>query len=535
MAAADHDIDVVVVGAGFSGLYTLWRLRGEGFRVRLVDAAPAAGGVWWWNSYPGARVDSHWPNYELSLEAVWRDWYWTERFPGRDELCAYFEHVVEVLELAPDLELGRRVLTTDFDAATATWTTVLDDGRRLRSRYVVLAIGFAAEPYVPDLPGLDSFAGECHHTARWPAGGVEVAGRRVGVIGTGASGVQAVQTVAPVAAELTLFQRTPVIALPMGQRRLTKEEQDEAKAGFAGFFARRRVGRGGFGDFARREVSALSVSDEERRAVYEEAWAAGGLHLWGASFVDIILDEKANRTAYDFWREKTLPRIVDPALVELLAPAEPPYAFGTKRPSLEQGYYEAFAQPNVHLVDIRSTPIERVTATGVRTTAGEHELDVLVLATGFDANTGGILRLDLRDVEGRSVRERWADGVDTHLGLAIPGVPNLFMLYGPQSPTAFWNGPTCAEVQGDWLTDLLVHLRDRGAMTIDATDEAARAWTKEVDAFGEATLLGQTDSWYMAANVPGKRRQLLNYPGTDQYRAHLDDCVADGYSGFVIT
>jgi len=269
--------------------------------------------------------------------------------------------------------------------------------------------------------------------------------------------------------------------------------------------------------------------------VYEEAWAAGGLHLWGGSFADILLDEAANRTVYDFWREKTLPRIPDPDLAALLAPEEPPYPFGTKRPSLEQGYYEAFARPDVHLVDLRATPVEEVTATGIRTAVAHHDLDVLVLATGFDANTGGIARLDLHDVDGRSLRERWAGGVDTHLGIAIPGVPNLFMLYGPQSPTAFWNGPTCAEVQGDWLADLLVHLRSRGATTIDATADAARAWTREVDVFAEVTLLGGTDSWYMAANVPGKRRQLLNHPVTDQYRTHLEACAAGGYTGFVIS
>jgi cyclohexanone monooxygenase len=529
------DLDVLIVGAGFCGIYALWRLRGEGFRVRAVDAAPHPGGVWWWNAYPGARVDSHWPNYELSLEAVWRDWYWTERFPGRDELCAYFEHAVDALGLASQLDLGRRVVAADFDPDGAAWTVELDDGGRVRSRHVVLATGFAAEPYVPDLPGLDSFAGACHHTARWPTDGVDLAGRRVGVLGTGASGVQVVQTVAGVAAELTVFQRTPVIALPMGQRPLSKEEQDEAKAGFPDFFARRRVGRGGFADLGGHDAPALSVSEEERRAVFEEAWAAGGLHLWGGSFADILLDEAANRTVYDFWREKTLPRLPDPRLADLLAPEEPPYPFGTKRPSLEQGYYEAFARPDVHLVDLRATPIEAVTPTGVRTTAGHHDLDVLVLATGFDANTGGILRLDLRDLSGRSVRERWATGVDTHLGVAIPGVPNLFMLYGPQSPTAFWNGPTCAEVQGDWLTDLLVHLRDRGSTTIDATVDAARAWTAEVDLFADVTLLGRTDSWYMAANVPGKRRQLLNHPVTEQYRQHLAESAAAGYPGFVVS
>jgi cyclohexanone monooxygenase len=529
------DVDVVIVGAGFCGLYALWRLREEGFRARVVDAASGNGGVWHWNAYPGARVDSHWPNYELSLEAVWRDWYWNERFPGRDELCRYFDHVVGVLGLEPDVELGRRVTTAEFDPSCAVWTTVLDDGRSITSRYVILGIGFAAEPYVPALPGLADFSGPCHHTARWPQDGLDLSGRRVGVFGTGATGVQVVQEAAKVADELTVFQRTPAMALPMGQRPLTRDEQDRAKEAFPEFFARRRVGRGGFGDMPAQDKGALEVGDDERRAVYDEAWAAGGLHFWAGTFTDIMIDEVANRTAYDYWRAKTLPRIADPRVAELLAPEQPPYPFGTKRPPLEQGYYEAFNQPNVHLVDVRSTPVERVLPNGVRTASGEHELDVLVLATGFDANTGGLVRLDLHDTEGRSVRERWAGGVDTHLGVAIPGVPNLLMLYGPQSPTAFWNGPTCAEVQGDWVVDLLVHLRGCDDATIEATEDAARSWTAEVDVFAEVTLLGRTDSWYMAANVPGKRRQLLNHPSSEQYRQRLEDCAAQGYEGFVIT
>jgi cyclohexanone monooxygenase len=530
----DLDFDVVIVGAGFCGLYALWRLRGEGFRVRVVDASAGNGGVWHWNAYPGARVDSHWPNYEFSLESVWRDWYWDQRFPGREELCRYFDHAVGVLELGSDMELGRRVVTADFDPSSASWSTLLDDGRSITSRYVILAIGFAAEPYVPDLPGLSDFSGECHHTARWPQRGVDLSGRRVGVFGTGATGVQVVQEVAKVAADLTVFQRTPAMALPMGQRHLTRAEQDQAKESFPEFFARRRVGRGGFGDMAARDVGALDVDDDERRAIYDEAWAAGGLHFWAGTFVDIVLDEAANRTAYEYWREKTVHRIADPRVAEQLAPRQPPYPFGTKRPPLEQGYYEAFNQDHVHLVDLRATPLERILPTGVRTAAGDHDLDVLILATGFDANTGGVLRLDLRDTGGRSLRDRWADGVETQLGVAIPGVPNLLMLYGPQSPTAFWNGPTCAEVQGDWVTDLLVHLRARGDATIDATEDAARQWTTELDLFGEATLLGRADSWYMGANIPGKRRQLLNHPSSERYRERLEECAAVGYSGFRI-
>ncbi len=533
--ADEVDLDVVIVGAGFCGLYALWRLRGDGFRARVFDAAPAPGGVWHWNAYPGARVDSHWPNYEFSMESVWRDWYWDERFPGRDELRRYFDHAIDTLALAPDIEMGRRVESVAFDSASGTWSSLLDDRRCVRSRYLVLALGFATTPYVPDLPGLAQFAGVCHHTARWPQDDVDLAGRRVGVLGTGASGVQVVQEVAKVAAEVTVFQRTLNMALPMGQRRLTRAEQDDAKAGFPAFFARRRVGNGGFGDMERHERGALEVSDAERRAVYEKAWAAGGLHLWGGSFTDILVTEAANRTVYDFWREKALERIDRDEVAEVLAPEVPPYPFGTKRPSLEQGYYEAFNQANVHLVDLRRTPIERITTSGIETSAGEHQLDVLVLATGFDANTGGLLHLDLHDTDGTAIANRWREGVETHLGLSIPGVPNMLMLYGPQSPTAFWNGPTCAEVQGDWIAELLGRARADGWATFACTAEAAKDWTAQLDALGDATLLGAADSWYMAANIPGKRRQLLNYPSGQQYLVVLEECAADGYRGFVFS
>ena len=530
--SSSQELDALVVGAGFSGLYLLHRLRAEGFAVRLVEASDGVGGVWQNNRYPGARVDSHVPNYEYSLEEVWRDWTWTERFPGRDELVAYFDHVVGVLDLAPDIDLDTRVASARFDAASHRWT-VTTDTDRYDTRYLMLCTGFGSKPYVPDVPGLDGFAGTWHHTALWPAEGVRVADRRIGVIGTGASGVQVVQELAPEAAHLTVFQRSPVMAIPMRQQRLDPAEQEAAKAVYPEVFRRRSASPSSFSDIQRLEVSALEVSSAERAAVYEEAWRKGGFHFWAGTFSDILLDEAANRTAYEFWRDKTRQRIDDPAVAELLAPTDPPYPFGTKRPSLEQNYYECFNQQNVDLVDLRATPIDTVTAGGVRTTEREIELDLLVLATGFDANTGGLTAIDIRDRDGVSLADRWSTGVDTHLGMAVDGFPNMLFLYGPQSATAFCNGPVCAEFQGDWVTDLLVRLRDHGQTVFDVLPETGPAWSEELAFIADATLLGRTDSWYMGANVPGKPRQLLNYPSPGMYVDRLRQCAATGYDGFV--
>jgi cation diffusion facilitator CzcD-associated flavoprotein CzcO len=527
--------DVLIVGAGFSGLYSLYRLRNAGHAVRLVEAGGDVGGVWWSNRYPGARVDSHVPNYEYSLPEVWRDWTWSERFPGREELLAYFHHVVDVLDLSRDIDLHTRVDTARFDEERQRWSVEAASGATYDARYLLMCTGFGSKPYVPDLPGLSDFEGICHHTAAWPEEGVDLRDRRVGVVGTGASGVQVVQEAAREARQLTVFQRTPVTALPMQQRRLDRAEQEAAKSGYPEMFRRRNEPPGSFEDIHRLDVGALDVSPERRTAVYEDAWTRGGFHFWAGTFSDILIDPDANRTAYDFWRDKTRARIDDPTTAEVLAPTDPPYPFGTKRPSLEQDYYECFNQPNVELVDLRSTAIETITRTGVRTTAGDHDLDVLVLATGFDANTGGLTAVDLCGRDGRSLAEQWSDGVDTHMGMAVHGFPNMLMLYGPQSTTAFCNGPVCAEIQGDWVADFFDHLRRHDLVAFEPTAESGHAWSAYLAMIADVTLFGRTDSWYMGANIPGKRRQLLNLPLSDAYLERLQQCADQGYDGFVLT
>lgn len=534
-------LDALIIGAGFHGLYQLHRLRERGFTVQLVEDGAELGGTWYWNCYPGARVDSHVPNYEFSLREIWEDWNWTERFPSWQELRAYFRHVDDKLELSPDVRFNTRVSGAEFDPDHNEWRIEFVEHPagaarprtgQIRSRFLLPCTGFASKPYVPDFPGLDRFAGPCHHTARWPQNGIDMTGKRVGVIGTGASGVQVIQEAAKIAAHVTVFQRTPMMALPMQQHRYDAAEQTHMKESYPEAFRQRAASQSSYHDIKVDPRSALEVSAEQRRALFEDAWRKGGFHFWAGTFRDVLNDLGANRLAYEFWRDKTRARIHDPALADKLAPMEPPHPFGAKRPSLEQGYYEVFNQDNVTLVDLHGTPIREITTTGVRTDQHLHELDVLVLATGFDAATGGLTRMALRGTTSRTLADTWADGVETHLGIAVPGFPNLLMLYGPQSPCAFCNGPTCAELQGDWVVECLCHLREAGLTRIEATRAAAEAWTRHMDEVAARSLLSQADSWYMGANIPGKPRQLLHHPGPQEYMAYCRDSAARGYDGF---
>jgi cation diffusion facilitator CzcD-associated flavoprotein CzcO len=528
-------LDALIIGAGFSGIYLLHALRQRGFDVRLFEAGADLGGIWYWNCYPGARVDSHVPNYEFSLEELWRDWNWTERFPAWDELRRYFHHVDRKLDLSRDIRFDSRVTAAHFDTAANHWQIECADGHRVRARFFIPCTGFAAKAYIPELPGLERFAGPCVHTAHWPQDGLDLGGRRVGVIGTGASGVQVIQEAGKVASQLTVFQRTPNLALPMQQQLLDEPMQRAMKANYPEWFRLRALAGGGLFDIVPDPRSALEVSAEERRAVFESAWQKGGFHYWASTFIDIGRNREANQLAYEFWREKTRARIKDPIVAEKLAPTESPHPFGAKRPSLEQWYYEVFNQDNVTLVDVREEPIAEITATGVRAGRRHHELDILVLATGFDASTGGLTQIDIRGASGRTLLDTWSDGVQTHLGFGIPDFPNLLMLYGPQSPTAFCNGPTCAELQGDWVADCLGHLRDRGLTRISATAAAGESWTQHMAELAAETLLPFAESWYMGANIPGKRRQLLHHIGVQEYLAFCRESAANGYSGFELS
>ena len=532
---AIEDLDVIVVGAGFAGLYLLDRLRSMGMEVQVFEAGGGLGGVWYWNCYPGARVDSPGPIYQYSRDDVWRKWQFSELYPSWQELRDYFRYVDEKLGLSRDIRFNRRVNQAQFDPAHNRWIVRSSDGSVASARHLVLCTGLSAKPYIPDLPGLSDFAGERHHTALWPQQGLDMAGKRVGVIGTGASGVQVAQEAAGVAAHLTVFQRTPNLALPMRQKKLDEDAIRRMKEKYPEMFDRRAKTFAGF-DYDVLAKSALEVSDDERQATFERLWEIGGFAPWIGSFNDILLNEEANRAAYKFWRDKTLKRIKDPAVAEILAPAEPLHPFGVKRPSLEQHFYEIFNQPDVSLVDLRTNPIERVTRSGIRTAAGEHELDILVLATGFDAVTGGLTSIDIRGTEGETLKEKWANGVCAQLGMAAAGFPNLLFVYGPQSPNGFCNGPTCAELQGDWIVRLLDHLRQGNYTRVEATVPAEEAWRAQVLALADATLFPRADSWYLGANIPGKPREMLSFTGgLPAYLAKCRESAERGYEGFALS
>jgi cation diffusion facilitator CzcD-associated flavoprotein CzcO len=532
---AVEELDVLVVGAGFAGLYLLDRLRRLGMTVEVFEAGDGLGGVWYWNCYPGARVDSPGPIYQYSRDDVWRKWQFSELYPSWQELRDYFRYVDQRLGLSRDIRFNRRVNAAQFDPAHNHWIVRSSDGSVASARYLVLCTGLSAKPYIPDLPGLNDFAGERHHTALWPQHGLDMHGKRVGVIGTGASGVQLAQEAAGAAAHLTVFQRTPNLALPMRQRKLDDNTIRRMKEKYPEMFDRRTKTFAGF-DYDILAKSALEVSDDERQATFERLWEIGGFAFWIGSFNDILLNEEANRAAYKFWRDKTRARINDRAVAEILAPTEPIHPFGVKRPSLEQNFYEIFNQPNVNLVDLRTTPIERVTRSGIKTSAGEHDLDVLVLATGFDAVTGGLTSIDIRGTQGETLRDKWAKGVRAHLGMAVAGFPNLIFVYGPQSPNGFCNGPTCAEVQGDWIARLLNHLRQRNYTRVEATAPAEEAWRAQVVALADATLFPRADSWYFGANIPGKLREMLAFTGgLPAYIAKCNESAERGYDGFAIS
>ena len=530
-----EEIDVLVVGAGFAGLYQLHNLRKLGFSVKIHEAAPGLGGCWYWSCYPGARVDSHVPVYEYSMKELWQGWNWSERFPGGEELREYFDYVDKKLDLSKDIEFNKRVTAAEFDQKSTLWHVQAEDGSSIQARYLLLCTGFAAKPFIPEFPGIEEFEGECHHTALWPQEGLDLNNKRVGIIGTGASGVQVAQEASKQASHLTVFQRTPILALAMQQQKLDEETQRVNKESYPEAYQKRNESFGGF-DIDSNFVSALSVSPEERDAVYEDTWQKGGFHFWVGTFFDVLMNEEANLTAYEFWRKKVRARINDPALAEKLAPTVPPHPFGVKRPSLEQDYYDAFNQDNVGLVDLRESPIEKITSKGVKTKDGEIDLDVLVMATGFDAVTGGLTQIDIKGTQGKTLKQKWEKGVRTHLGIATAEFPNLLIIYGPQSPGGFCNGPTCAEVQGDWIIKCLGAMRDKGFKRIEATESAENTWNDHVEMLLGMTLFPKADSWYMGANIPGKPRQLLMYPGGLQlYLTQCNESAANNYQGFVLS
>lgn len=531
-----EELDVLVIGSGFAGIYQLHRLRNLGHSVKIFEAGSALGGIWYWNCYPGARVDTEGPIYQFAYQDLWKDWEYKELYPDWSEVREYFDYVDRKLDISRDVRFNTRVESAEFDTERNQWVVRSSDGVTTRCTYLVPCLGFASKPYVPTIPGLDSYRGISHHTGLWPQDGVDLTGKRVAVIGTGASGVQVIQEAASDAADVTVFQRTPNLAIPMGQRTLTPADQAAIKAELPERFASRASTFAGF-DYDFTPINAVDLPEQERTAGYEELWEKGGFRFWLATFQDTLFDQKSNDYAYTFWRDKVRARIKDPLLAEKLAPTDPIHPFGVKRPSLEQNYYDVYNQDNLHLVDLNETPIETVTERGIRTADGtEREFDVIVLATGFDSVSGGLTRLDIRGTDGTLLRDKWADGISAHLGVATAGFPNLLFVYGPQSPSGFCNGPTCAEIQGEMIVEIVEHLLCNGHQRIESTPEADQAWSEHVAELVGPTLFTKAKSWYMGANIPGKAIQSLNYPGgLPLYQEKYAESKANGYAGFRIS
>ncbi|GAA4831631.1 NAD(P)/FAD-dependent oxidoreductase [Saccharopolyspora rosea] len=523
-------VDVAVVGAGFAGLYLLHRLRGLGLSARCFETAPDVGGTWYWNRYPGARCDVRSVDYSYSFdEGLQQDWDWSERYSAQPEVLSYLRHVAERFDLRRSITFRTRIVAAHYDEESATWTLHGEDGERARARFCVMATGCLSVPKRPEIPGLGSFVGAVYHSARWPEMGVDLAGRRVGVFGTGASGVQMIPLLAEQASRLTVFQRTPAFSLPARNHRLEPEELAAVKRDYA---ERRRVARttpSGM-DLDSNPASALEVGPARRRAEFARRWEIGGFSLLGA-YADLLSDERANGAVAEFVRERIRETVKDPDVAERLCPTQ--YPFGTKRPCVDTGYYDTFNRDNVRLVDLRETPVEAVTTTGVRTTAEHHDLDCLVLATGFDAMTGALGRIDVRGRGGEPLAARWAAGPRTYLGLATAGFPNLFLITGPGSPSVLTNMVASIEQHVEWTTDCIAHVLARGGRSVEATERAQDEWVAHADAVAARTLYPRADSWYTGANVPGKPRRFLPYAGgLADYAQTCAAVAADGYRGF---
>ena len=530
-----RELDAVIVGAGFSGLYMLHRARDVlGLDVRVYEAAAGVGGTWYWNRYPGARCDSESYYYSYSFsEELEQEWEWTSKYPEQPEILRYLNHVADRFDLRRDIELSTRVTSAVFDESAARWLVETDAGDRVSAQFLISAVGCLSAANIPQIAGLDRFGGDWHHTGAWPSGGVDFTGKRVGLIGTGSTGIQATPVIAAQARHLTVFQRTPNYTVPARNAPLAPDRAREIKAGYREIRRKARDSFAGF-PFDPSSRSALDVTPEERQAIFEELWEEGGFKFLYGSFYDLLLNEEANESAAEFIRSKIRELVKDPAVAEKLCPVDHPY--GSKRPPIDTDYFETFNRDNVTLVDIRESPIVEITPRGIRTAAGEHELDVIVFATGFDAMTGSLLRIDIRGVGGRRLRDAWAAGPRSYLGLQVAGFPNLFTITGPGSPSVLSNMPVSIEQHVEWIADCIAYLRQRGVARIEATPEAEEAWVDHVRELAEHTLFMKASSWYLGANVPGKKRVFMPYVGgVAAYRQRCDDIARRGYPGFALS
>ena len=528
-AAADLDFDVIIIGAGMSGLYQLYRMRELGLRVRVFETGTNIGGTWYWNRYPGARFDSESYSYGYSFsKELLEEWEWSEHFAGQPETLRYLNHVADKFDLRRDIQFCSRVTAAVFDEEARSWTVTLEDESTYHTRFLITAIGPLSTPTLPRIEGRDSFQGQSFHTARWPKTPVALAGKRVAVIGTGATGVQTIQTIAAEVGHLTVFQRTPNWCAPLHNGKIDAETQKKIKAGYPEMFARCQET---FACFIHTPDprGAFEVSDEEREAFYEKLYAERGFGIWQGNFKDILTDRRANATISDFVARKIRERVKDQKVADKLIPRN--HGFGTRRLPLETFYYEVYNRDNVELVDLTETPIERITPKGIKTSEREYPFDIIIFATGFDAITGAFDKIELRGTGGARLKDKWRDGPETYLGLMVEGFPNMLMLMGPH--TALGNIPRSIEYSVEWVTGLIRFAQEKGLTRLEATAQGVASWTDHVKALGVGLLSNEVDSWMTGINrnVDGKTKRIVaRYSGSaPAYRERCDAVAAKDY------
>jgi cation diffusion facilitator CzcD-associated flavoprotein CzcO len=524
-----EDFDAVIIGAGVSGLYQLYRLRQLGLRVRVFETGTGVGGTWYWNRYPGARFDSESYTYGYSFsEELLQEWHWAERFSPQPETERYLNYVADKFDLRRDIQCNSRVAAAHYREDTRSWDVVLEDGRHYATRLLITAIGVLSAPTMPRISGVETFKGQSCHTHYWPKEKVDFAGKRVAVIGTGATAVQTITEVAKTVGHLTVFQRTPQWCAPLHNGKIGDEEMRHIRANYPEILARCAETPGCF-IHAPDPRATHEVTPAEREVFWEKLYGEPGFGIWQGNFRDILVDRKANALISDFIARKIRERVNDPAVADKLIPKN--HGFGTRRVPLESGYFEVYNQPNVALIDINETPIERITPDGIKTSDAEYEFDIIIYATGFDAITGSFDRIDIRGIDGQRLKDKWQAGPQTYLGILAEGFPNLLMVMGPHA--GLGNFPRAAEYSVEWVTGLVRFARERGLTRIEATSAGVADWTDHVKALGEGLLANEIDSWMTGVNrnVEGKEtRKIMRYSGGHPaFREHCDAVAADGY------
>ena len=523
-------VDAVVVGTGFAGMYMLLKLREAGFRTVVFEAGDGVGGTWYWNRYPGARCDVESMEYSYSFSnALQQEWEWTERYAGQPEILRYANHVADRFDLRRDIRFSTRVVKAHFDEDAARWRIETDKGDHVDAQFCILATGCLSSTNLPDFKGLADFQGDTYHTGRWPHDGVDFTGKRVGIIGTGSSAIQAIPVIAEQAAHLTVFQRTPNYSIPARNAPIDPALVRDIKAEYPAFRQRNYAEPAGFGSkIPKNDQAALDDSDDGRERNFTARWGRGGFGFLSA-YNNLLVDRNANETAADFVRARIRETVDDPATAELLSPDN---VIGCKRPCLDTGYFETYNRDNVDLVDVRSSSIERIAATGIVVAGEEHAVDCIVFATGFDAMTGTMLRIDIRGLGGQTLADKWAAGPVTYLGLTTSGFPNLFMISGPGSPSVLTNMIVSIEQHVEWIADCITDLRNDGKALIDATPDAENDWVAHVNAVADQTLYPTCNSWYLGKNIPGKPQVFMPLIGFPPYVEKCNAVVANGYEGF---